>query len=361
MGKLNLSWMAVLAGLPLVAQMPPLLDPGNIYSETTAGKSAGAAARYPSLIFIPHTRSNTVWVYDPAKREFVHKYRVGRGRNVEPQHVVPSWNLKRLFATNDLNNTLAEIDPETGRLVKIHAVDDPYNMYYTPDGKYMVVMAERMRRIDLRDPETLELKKSIPVPCKGVNHADYSADGRYLIASCEFSAQLIKVDMVNLNVVGTLDLPRGSMPQDTRVGPDGRTFFVADMIQHGMHVVDGNLFQITEFLPTGKGCHGLYPSRDTKQLYITNRGEGSVSVMDFATRKLVAKWVIPGGGSPDMGGVSADGKMFWVSGRYHHEIYGFDTQSGQLVERVKVDRGPHGLCVYPQPGRYSLGHTGNYR
>ncbi len=333
----------------------------NIYSETTSGKMSPAVAGLPSLLYIPHTRQNTVWVYDPAKKEFIEKFSVGKGRNVEPQHVVPSWDLKRLFATNDLNDTLAEIDPKSGKLLKIHKVTDPYNMYYTPDGKYIVVMAERMRRLDLRDPNTLALVKSIPVPCKGVNHADYSGDGKYLIASCEFSGQLVKVDMVNFQVVASYNLPGGGMPQDTRVAPDGRTFYIADMEQHGVHVIDGDRFDRIEFLPTGKGCHGLYPSRDTKQLYITNRGEGTVSVMDFVTRKLVARWTIPGGGSPDMGGVSADGRIFWVSGRYHQEIYGFDTQSGQVVHRVKTGRGPHGLCVFPQPGRYSLGHTGNYR
>ncbi len=333
----------------------------NIYSETHPSNLMPQVRNLPQRIYIPHTRSNTVWVYDIAKKEFIEKFRVGRGRNVEPQHVVPSWNMKRLFATNDLNNTLAEIDIQTGKLLKIHKVADPYNMYYTPDGKYMVVMAERLRRIDLRDPETLELVKSIKVPCKGVNHADYSADGRYLIASCEFSAQVLKIDMVTHEVIGDMKLPSGGMPQDTRVGPDGRTFYVADMDQHGLHVIDGDTFAYLEFIPTGKGCHGLYPSRDTKQMYITNRGEGTISILDFATRKLVNKWTIPNGGSPDMGGVAWDGKTFWVSGRYHHEIYGFDTRSGELVHRIKVDRGPHGLCVFPQPGRYSLGHTGNYR
>jgi rfaE bifunctional protein nucleotidyltransferase chain/domain len=73
------------------------------------------------------------------------------------------------------------------------------------------------------------------------------------------------------------------------------------------------------------------------------------------------KWVIPGGGSPDMGTVSADGKMFWVSGRYHHVIYGFDTATGKLVAKIKGGRNPHGLCVWPQPGRYSTGHTGVMR
>jgi len=107
----------------------------------------------------------------------------------------------------------------------------------------------------------------------------------------------------------------------------------------------------------------MYPSRNAKYLYISNRGEGSVSVLEFATRKVVTKWKIPGGGSPDMGGVSADGKELWLAGRYSGEVYVFDTDLGRggLAHRIKVGKGPHGLAIYPQPGRYSLGHTGVYR
>ena len=94
---------------------------------------------------------------------------------------------------------------------------------------------------------------------------------------------------------------------------------------------------------------------------MTNRGEGSISVLSFATRKVVHTWRIPGGGSPDMGGVSADGKVLWLSGRYNGVVYAISTRDGKLLARIPVGAGPHGLCVWPQPGRYSLGHTGILR
>jgi YVTN family beta-propeller protein len=115
------------------------------------------------------------------------------------------------------------------------------------------------------------------------------------------------------------------------------------------------------FTRTGAGTHGLYPSRDGKTLYVSNRGEGSVSLIDFATRKVRAKWHIPGGGSPDMGGVSADGKVLWLSGRYNAEVYALSATTGKLLHRIAVGQGPHGLAVWPQPGRYSIGHTGIMR
>ena len=62
-----------------------------------------------------------------------------------------------------------------------------------------------------------------------------------------------------------------------------------------------------------------------------------------------------------MGGVSADGTTLWLSDRYHAEVYALDTTTGELKARIPVGDGPLGLCVYPQPGRYSLGHTGVFR
>ena len=115
------------------------------------------------------------------------------------------------------------------------------------------------------------------------------------------------------------------------------------------------------FIHTGKDTHGLYVSRDSKVLYVTNRGSGTVTLVDFARRAVVATWTIPGGGSPDMGGVSPDGKVLWLSGRYDATVYAIDTADGHLIGRIRVPNKPHGLCVWPQPGRFSLGHTGVMR
>ncbi len=151
------------------------------------------------------------------------------------------------------------------------------------------------------------------------------------------------------------------MPQDVRLSPDGSVFYTADMMDDGVFVIDGNTFKNIAFIPTGKGAHGLYFSRDSKFMYVSNRGEGTISLIDTHTRTVSTKWKIPGSASPDMGGVSADGKVLWLSGRYNAEVYAIDTTDGHLLARIPVGKGPHGLCVFPQPGRCSLGHTGNMR
>jgi len=343
--------------------MPAVLDGSNVYSADQPGMLSQTVKSFPYRVYVPNSKSDTVDVIDPGTYKIVAHFALpkhGRGL-LEPQHVVPSWDLKRLWVAQDLGDQLTMIDPATGKEGETVHVDDPYNMYFTPDGKYAVVMAEREKRIDFRDAQTMAVVNRVPVGCEGVNHADFTADGRFMIATCEFSSELLKIDVAAQKVIGRIKLEPKGMPQDCRLSPDGKVFYVANMDSDGVHVIDGDAFKQIEFIKTGKGTHGEYFSRDGKYMYISNRGEGTVSILDCATRKLTGKWVIPGGGSPDMGGVSPDGKALWLSGRYNSEVYVFDTSNGKLLARINVGKGPHGLCVYPQPGRYSLGHTGNMR
>jgi DNA-binding beta-propeller fold protein YncE len=307
-------------------------------------------------VYVPNSLSDTVDVVDPTTFRIVEHFAVGH----LPQHVVPSYDLRTLYVTNDLGNTLTPVDPRTGKPGVPIPVDDPYNLYFTPNGKRAIVVAERRARLDFRDAATMQHVHEVAVPCVGVDHMDFSADGSYLIASCEFSGTLVKVDVARESVVGTLQLPAGAKPQDVRLSPNGRVFYTADMTRGGVYTVDGDRFRVTGFVATGAGAHGLYPSRDSRVLYVTNRSVGTISSLSFATNHVVATWRIPGG-SPDMGGVSADGRTLWLSGRYGSEVYAIDTTTGALRARIHVGSGPHGVCVFPQPGNYSLGHTGIFR
>ena len=347
-------------------------DTVNLYAAAGANRLSPRAAQARPLVYVPNSKDGTVTVID------AHTYRVLRTfpTGALPQHVVPSYDLTTLWVANNLGGTLTPIDPATGQEGESVPVDDPYNLYFTPDGRFAIVVAERRRRLDFRDAKTMRLVQSLPVQCKGVDHMEFTADGRFAVATCEFSGQLVKVDLGARAVAAYLTLDPGgldstAMPQDIRSSPDGRVFYVADMKANGVFLVDPEAFRRVGFIATGRGTHGIYPSRDGRLVYITNRGwnttaggrrgPGSVTVLDPRTEQIVATWPVPGGGSPDMGNVTADGKELWVSGRYDEEIYVFDTGTGQLTHRIRVGREPHGLCVWPQPGRYSLGHTGNMR
>ncbi len=364
-----------------VPGMPAVLDPTNVYSAAGAGMLSPTARTALARVYVPNRQTNNVSVIDPATMKVIAVVHTGSN----PQHVVPAYDFKRLWVVNNSESnpaggSVTPIDPQTGAFGPSIPVDDPYNLYFTPDGAYAIIVAEALRRLDFRDPTTMALRFSIPTPtCSGVNHMDYSIDGSYLIATCENVHRLIKVDWMHHAVVGTLDLGADALPQDVRLAPDGRHFYVADMLGNRLIIVDGDTLTVTGTIDLattgGFGAHGLYPSRDGRYLYVANRGSavrgvgppharGSVSVVEYATNRVVANWPVPGGGSPDMGGVSADGTQLWLSGRFDNEVYVFDTRSGTVADRIQVHPAgiePHGLLVWPQPGRYSLGHTGNTR
>ncbi|MGZ4592477.1 MAG: YncE family protein [Actinomycetes bacterium] len=347
------------AARALLPGMPAPLRPDDVWAADRPGALSPAVQGMPERVYVPNSNSDTVTVINPRTFRVLRTVKVGH----EPQHVVPSWDLKTLWVNNDLGDSLTPINPATGHFGRRVRVADPYNLYFTPDGRYAVVMASALHELVFRDPHTMKVRKTVHVPCAGVNHADFTADGRFFLVSCEFSSMLLKVDTAAMTVKKAWRLPgrAGSMPQDVKLSTDGRVFYVADMMRDGLWVVDAKRFKVRRFIHTGRGAHGLYVTRDSRRLLVTNRGEGSISVLDMASGKLVDKWHIRGGGSPDMGGISADGKVFWVAGRYNGVVYAISTSNGRLLHKIKVGSGPHGLCIYPQPGRYSLGHTGVFR
>ena len=386
-----------------LAAMPAVINRDDAYSETRSDNLSDAVAGALPRIYVPEHGGNSVTVINAVTMQVIDHYPAGSN----PQHAVPSWDLKTIWITNNSDNhtnngSMTPIDPLTGKPGKNIPVSDPYNLYFSPDGMSAIVVNEAARRLDFRDPHTFEFQYTIPArECAGINHADFSMSGTYAIFSCEFGGSVVKIDMINRKVAGVLKLvtpgdqmraavmstaiimgskkhkmkmpaiAHRNMPQDIRMSPDGKVFYVADMMADGVFMVDGETLTQIGFIPTGPGAHGFCVSRDATKLYVANRGShampsgtpggpGSVSTIDFATRKVVANWPIPGGGSPDMGNVTADGKQVWFSGRFDNTVYAFDTNTG-AVTKISVGHEPHGLTVWPQPGRYSLGHTGNLR
>ena len=338
-----------------VETRPVAVAPGpvNLYSHTLTPHLSPAVANVPLRVYVPNSDAASVSVIDPTTMKVVDRFNVG----TRPHHVTPSWDLTKLYVNNTEGNTLTEIDPMTGRPTRDIPITDPYNLYFTPDGAKAIVVAERYQRLDFYDPVDWSFIKSVGIPWAGVDHADFTADGRYFIASCEFSGQVVKVDTEAMEVVGRVNV--GSLPIDVKISPDGTVLYVANQGRHGVSLVDPETMTEIGFLRTGSGAHGLNVSRDAATLFVSNRMEGTISVIDFATRSVRQTWRV--GGSPDMIQVSADGSQLWTSNRFHGSVSVIDTTDGRVIATIPTGAGAHGVSLFPQPGRYSVGHNGVYR
>lgn len=327
--------------------------PVNIYRHITGAHLNPGVANVPLRVYVPNSDAHTVSVIDPATMRVVDRFGVG----FRPHHVTPSWDLTKLYVNNTEGNTLTELDPMTGRPTRDIPVTDPYNLYFTPDGTKAIVVAERYQRLDFYDPKEWTLIKSVSIPWPGVDHADFTADGRYFLASTEFSGQVVKVDTETMTLVSRAEV--GSLPIDVKMSPDGKTLYVANQGRHGVSLVDPETMTETGFLRTGTGAHGLNVSRDATTLYVSNRMAGTISLIDFATQTVIATWQV--GGSPDMIQVSADGTQLWTSNRFHGSVSVIDTRNGGVIATIPTGAGAHGVSLFPQPGRYNVGHNGVYR
>ncbi len=338
-----------------VATPPPAAQPErpNVWAATATNDLPAQWADLPPRVYVPHEIGGDVAVIDPATFQIIDRFWVGK----TPHHVAPSYDLSQLYVNVMDSNYLTVIDPRTGKPTGTLPAAVPYNLYFTPDGTKAIVAAERFNRLDFHDPQTWEVIARLPIPGSGVDHMDFSADGSYLLVSCEFGGQVVKV---GTNPPAVLGVYRGGrLPIDVKLNPEGTHFFVADQGRHGVIIIEPESMTEVGFLPTGLGAHGMAISRDTRALYVTNRNAGTLSVIDFAAWGIAKTWTI--GGSPDMVQVSTDGQQIWTSARNHGHIIVVDSNNGNVIQRIPTGAAPHGLTIFPQPGRFSIGHNGVYR
>ena len=337
------------AGPPKGAALDAPPPPVNVYAAIASALSPAVADIAPR-VYVPNEKSGSVTVIDPRTFAVVGRIKVGSF----PQHITPSWDLTKLYV-ND--TALTEIDAATGKVLRSIPVPFPYNLYFTLDGTKAIVVAEDLNRLDFYDPQSWKLIKSVTIPWSGIDHLDMSADGSFLLATCEFSGRVVRVDTVAMAITADLDI--GGLPIDVKLAPDGTVFYVTNQGRGGVSIVDPTTMKEVGFLGTGRGAHGLAVSRDTQSLYVSNRLAGTISVIDLASRRVTANWVV--GGSPDMLTVSADGTQLWTGNRSGSSVIVIDTNSGQVIKSIAVEGAPHGLTYFPQPGHLSVGHNGVYR
>jgi YVTN family beta-propeller protein len=330
--------------------------PVNVYANIMSGVVPCPLCKIPPRVYVPNSGAGTVDVINPLTFKVIDHFAVGS----IPHHVAPAWDMSALYVDNEGSSSLTVINIHTGKPSGTINMPYPYNIYFTPDGTKAIDVVERLQRIEFRDPHHgWKLLATVQIPYAGADHLDFSADGSYLMISTEYTGMVAKVDVIKMKLVGYVHV--GGLPIDVKLSPDGTVFYVSNQGRSGVSVIDPIAMKEIQFIPTGKGAHGFQVSRDTKSLYVSNRLEGSFSVIDFATRKVVAKWLIPGGGSPDMLQLNPAGTQLWASGRYNGTVYVMSTITGKLIARIAVGSEDHGLTYFPNVGLHSLGHNGVYR
>ena len=236
--------------------------------------------------------------------------------------MTPSWDLRTLWVDSDKGNTLTPIDPQTGRAGQAAPCGRPVQPLLHArraprDRRGRAAPAAGLPRSAHAAPQALDAGA-----CPGIDHMDFTADGRRALASCEFSRQARRARRRGASGSALRAAARAARCPRT-CGWPGRSLVLRR--RHGQRRrLAGQ--RATMRRPGSSrpapARTGFVLSRDARRLYISNRGEGTISVLDLATNQLVARWRIPGGGSPDMGGVSAERHACCgCPGRWNSEVY----------------------------------------
>jgi YVTN family beta-propeller protein len=329
----------------------------NVYAATT-GPVAPQARGASSLVYVPV--GDGIDIIDQRTRQLVAHRTTGAGA----QSVQAGWDLSSLLVANTTAGTVSPVDPRTAQPMTSSAISTPTALSYTPDGRYVVVLQHAAgsaltskASLSIRDLNDLQVVRELSLPCVGLRAVEYTADSRYLIAGCQYSGRLVRVDLQTLKVDGVLDI--GGMPQDLKLDPYGQLLYVADASAGGLQEIDLQTWKRVGFLSTGRGATGIAVSRNGADLYVSNRFSGTISVVDAASRKVVANW--PVNGQPALLSVSASGSTLWVSNQRAAGLWALSTADGKTLGLVALHGPARDLLAWPQPGRYSLGFGGQLR
>ncbi|RFS86335.1 hypothetical protein D0T12_06985 [Actinomadura spongiicola] len=288
-----------------------------------------------SRLYVAHGR--VIDVLDPGTLQVMERVRAGAAA----ARIVPSSDSRRLWVVDRAHGVLVAVGVDGGERGRPVRVKGAAGLYFTRDGRDALVLSPR--RLGVRDPVTMRARAAVPLPC-AAGHADFTADGSALVATCPSAGTLVRVDLTGRRVTGTIRLPRGARPGDLRSAPGGAVFHVADPAAGGLWVVDARRFVPLGFVPTEPGARSLVVGGDGRRVFVV--GGDVLAVVDVGGGRVVSRWPLPGRGPATPGGLSPDGSALWLADP-GGLVYAVSTRTGSVLRKVDVGGRPAALCLQP--------------
>lgn len=254
----------------------------------------------------------------------------------EPHHLALTPDRHFLLVGDTVGNELMFLNPLTGELVRRVTMSDPYQLVFSPNGKWLTVAGLARDQIDIYDWATLKLVHRVSAP-RMPSHINYSPD-----------SSVVYVSLQATNSLDAIDVKTGNVLWKSKVGdtPAGVLWWqgallVGIMGNDYVAVVDPADGHVARRIRTGRGAHVMFVPHDRSAIYVSNRVDGTVTVLDPKTLDPIRSFRIPGG--PDDMDFAPDGKI-WVSERFARTVAVVDPVTGKF-ESIGVGRSPHGIWL----------------
>ncbi|MBW4023135.1 MAG: PQQ-binding-like beta-propeller repeat protein [Proteobacteria bacterium] len=291
-----------------------------------------ASAAHLKIAFVINSRSASIDEINVDTHHLIREVPVFR----EPHHMALTPDGHSLIVGDTVGNALFFLDPRTGVLQRYITMSDPYQLVFSPNGKYLTVAGLARNQVDIYDAQTFKLLHRIRADTMP-SHLNYSPDSRNVYVSLQVSGQLLAIDTATGQVewkkrVG--NTPAGVLWHDGKL-------LVGIMGEGHIAEVDPATGDVTGTIPLKPGTHVMFVTHDGKLIYVTDRESGYISVLDAKTLAVLKSVQMPGG--PDDMDFAPDGTI-WATLRWEHSIALINPDTFAHTA-IRVGRSPHGIWL----------------
>jgi YVTN family beta-propeller protein len=305
------------------------------------GLTVQAAEPVKRTAIVLNSGEASVSLIDMDKRAVYRTFPIGK----EPHHLMITPDQKSVLVANAAGDDVVFLDPKTGDIQsRLPNIVDPYHIGYSPNKKWFVAAGNRLDRVDIYAAKNQELKLvKIVKAARTPSHIAFTNDSKLTFVTLQDSNELIAIDLASQEIVWRM--PIGKMPAGVWMTSGDKHLLIgltgSDLVQ----VVDWKQQKIIKEIKTGKGAHNFRPLGDKRHIFLTNRVDSTISIIDMEKLEKVADIKgLPSG--PDCMDITADGKELWVTFRFAKKVGIIDIASRKLVTTIPVGKSPHGIFFH---------------
>lgn len=319
---------------------------------------------------------------------------------------------KKVYVAVENDNQVAVVDPVTGALIKrIELSGMPHNVQVSPDGETLWVTVNAMEEEEEQmhaDKESLETDDQLVIISTKTDeiiqkvtlgsdlhlaHVVLSPDSSLAYVNAQEANEVYVVNAKNYTLENTIELPEAAEPHGLRLDPQGKLLYIALIGAKGMGILnlENEEFEIVDFgdavvqtgvtpdgeyafaslyftkqlgiynvetketstvlLPDAKGPVQVYPTPDSRYVYVADQGfyfdqptSDKVYKVDLESKEVVS--TIIAGDGPHGVAISSDGEEAYITNIVSGDISIIDTKTDQVVKTIEIGEAPNGVSVW---------------